>query len=251
MRKLYTFWFWFWFAFIFFSFFPLFVLCIVVPSWQIYAFYLQRIWGKAIIKLAGLPVTVEGQQHLQAKQPYVLAPNHTSYMDIPAVAYAVPHWFVFMGKSDFSKIPAFGYFFSNLHIPVNRQNNRSKYDAFVKSSQAVKEGKSIVIFPQGGINSPNPPQLMPFKEGAFRVAIENQIPIVPITMPYNWKVMPDVKDGQIPPLVYHQLKIVIHKPIPTAGMTMNDLTNLRRQVYETIEATLKHHNPECFEPAQN
>ena len=79
-----------------------------------------------------------------------------------------------------------------------------------------------------------------FKDGAFRVAIEKQIPIVPVTIPYNWIILPD--ENLLPKL--KKLKVVFHRPINTIGMTLEDIDKLKQQTYNTIDAELKRHTNE-------
>jgi 1-acyl-sn-glycerol-3-phosphate acyltransferase len=129
--------------------------------------------------------------------------------------------------------------FKKLHIPVNRSNLKSKYQAVAMAKRMIDTGRSVVFFPEGGIVTKHPPQMMPFKEGAFRTAIEKQIPIVPVSLPYNWIILPD--DGKYH-LRKHCLRIVIHEPIPTAGLSMENLNELRKQAFAVIENELEQSN---------
>jgi 1-acyl-sn-glycerol-3-phosphate acyltransferase len=81
----------------------------------------------------------------------------------------------------------------------------------------------------------NPPQMVPFKDGAFRTAIEKQIPIVPVTIPYNWIILPDQKE-----MILHagKVKVVFHEPIETTGMTLESISLLKRQVFSVIQSEL-------------
>ncbi len=92
-----------------------------------------------------------------------------------------------------------------------------------------------MMFPEGGIITANPPEMAPFKDGPFRVAIEKKVPIVPVTIPYNWIILPD-EDWLIN---WRKAKIVYHQPIETSHLTMDDLENLKRQTFEIIEEELK------------
>lgn len=189
-----------------------------------------------LFKLNFLPVHVEYRFKPNKKQIYVFAPNHTSYLDIPMMMYAVSQFFIFVGKSSISKAPLLGYVYKRMHITVDRSNARSKYGVLEKSKIAIKKRKSVLIFPEGGIVTQNPPQMTPFKEGAFRLAIEEQVPIVPVTMPYNWIVLPD---ETLPFYYHHELKAIFHEPIETLGMTLEDLPKLRQKVFDVLESELK------------
>lgn len=147
----------------------------------------------------------------------------------------------YVGKIEISKIPLFGYMFKRLHIPVDRQNFRSGYNTFNRSKEELDNGKNLVIFPEGGIITTSPPELARFKEGAFRIAIEKQVPIVPVTIPFNWKILPDKKKLRINKSI-HPLRIIVHKPIDTSQMTLDDLDNLKKTTFEIIGQEIKQQN---------
>ena len=96
-----------------------------------------------------------------------------------------------------------------------------------------------MIFPEGGIVSKNMPQMARFKDGAFRLAIEKQIPIVPITIPYNWIWLPD--DGKLL-LHRHENLIIFHDPIKTKDFTIENIGLLKTKVFEVISNELKSRN---------
>ena len=102
--------------------------------------------------------------------------------------------------------------------------------------KAIDEGKSLIIYPEGGMASKNPPHIVGFKDGAFRAAIEKQIPIVPVTIPYNWIILPDQKKM----LLYGGLvKVIFHEPIETKGMTLANTHQLKQNVFTIIDNELK------------
>src|SRR5690606_7735511 len=98
--------------------------------------------------------------------------NHTSFLDIPVVAVAIPGMFHFMAKHELSKIPLFGLFFRTIDIAVPRGNHRGSHKAYQLAAQKINQGGSIMVFPEGGI-LPNAPKLKAFKSGAFRLAFEH------------------------------------------------------------------------------
>lgn len=146
-----------------------------------------------------------------------------------------------MGKNSMEKIPLFGYMYKRMHITVDRQNLKSRYKALNEAAEALEEGKSLTIFPEGGIFTKEPPQLVPFKDGAFRLAIEKQVPIVPVTLPYNWIILPD--DGNL--LIDkkdRRVKAIFHEPIETKGMVIKDIQKLKEHTFSIIEKELKVQN---------
>jgi 1-acyl-sn-glycerol-3-phosphate acyltransferase len=126
--------------------------------------------------------------------------------------------------------------FRNLYIPVERESRKSKYETMIRCYQALDEKKSIAIFPEGTIPRSNNPRLIPFKEGAFRMAIEKQVPIVPVTIPYNYIILPD--NGKFFPK-RHRMKVIIHNPIETKGLTLEDMEELKRKTFSILEEELK------------
>jgi 1-acyl-sn-glycerol-3-phosphate acyltransferase len=150
----------------------------------------------------------------------------------------IPNYYAFIGKSSLRKIPLFGYMFRKLHIQVERESRLKSHRSFLQALSELEKGRSIVVFPEGGILTKQPPQMSPFKDGPFRMAIEKQVPVVPLTFPYNWKVLPD--DGSLL-FTRHPVKAIVHPPIPTTGLSLADVEQLKRQTYQVIEQELKKH----------
>jgi len=127
--------------------------------------------------------------------------------------------------------------YSRLHITVDRAKLRSRYITLVKSLKAIDQGKSLVIFPEGGIVTKYPPAMGEFKDGAFRAAIEKQIPIVPVTIPYNWIILPP--DQFL--LHWKPLKVIFHEPIDPSIYTLKELHLLKEKVKGIIENEIYSH----------
>lgn len=214
--------------------FPFFLLIIPIKRWHGFTANLNRIWAKVYFPLVAIPVKCTFEQPLDPKAQYVFCPNHFSYLDIAIMGYT-PVDFIFVGKSSISKVPLFGYMFKKLHIMVDRSSLKSKYNTFVRACQAIDEGRSLVMFPEGGIVSHHPPKMHKFKDGPFRVAIEKQIAIVPVTIPFNWIILPD--DNRFL-LHHHRNELIFHAPISTKGMSMADLDGLKETLFNTINTEL-------------
>jgi len=195
---------------------------------------LNRIWARATLAFTFLPYSVDVRGDLDPARSYVFCPNHFSFLDIPTMGLN-PIDTIFVGKNDLERIPLFGWMFQKLHITVDRTKLRSKYETYVKALAAIEEGKSLVVYPEGGIYSTNPPEMAGFKDGAFRLAIEKQIPVVPVTIPNNWIILPDdevlVRFGIV--------KVIFHEPIETSGMKTSNLKELKERVYQVIQTELR------------
>ena len=214
-------------------FFPL-LIPILFPKKFRWVGIINRTWARLTFIFNFLPYQVECHVPLNKTKQYIFCPNHFSYLDIPTMGLN-PVNTVFVGKNDMENIPLFGFMYKKLHITVDRSKLKSKYDVFVKSRQAIEEGKSLVFYPEGGIFADHPPEMVRFKDGAFRLAIEKQIPIVPVTIPYNWIVLPPdeflLRQGNV--------KVIFHVPIETKGMDLHDIDVLKTQVFNKIDDELK------------
>ncbi|HEX8549072.1 MAG TPA: lysophospholipid acyltransferase family protein [Cytophagaceae bacterium] len=248
LRTLYKIQVWTCFIVFFLLLYPFFVLFIQRDSWKAKGHFLNKIWAYSVFGYCFLPCEVIFHFKPKKKTPYIYCSNHNSYLDIPSLCYALPGYFKFIGKAALTKVPLFGYMFRNLYIPVDRHNKRSKYETMQMSFQAIDEGRGLAIFPEGTIPKGNHPHMIPFKDGPFRIAIEKKAPIVPVTLPYNWIILPD--DGTYTPN-RHLMKVIVHEPIETTHMTLDDVGALKNKTYNIIRDELKKHFPEKFIETEN
>ena len=223
------------FILIFLLLLPFFLVLIQKKSWHKIALQLNRVWSHVYFILCFIPVQLEWRFKPEKEQLYIFTPNHTSWFDVVIMGF-IPKVFVFVGKVSITKVPVFGYMYRKLHITVDRNSYRDRYKALLRAKQAIAERKCLVMYPEGGIRTKNPPHMAPFKDGAFRIAIEQQIPIVPVTIPYNWIVLPD--DNSL--LVYRRsIKAIFHEPIETKGMTVHQIDQLKEKTYHIIDQELR------------
>lgn len=225
------------FGAVFLLLFPLLMIPIIFPRAHKLVGIINRWWAKLILILSFLPFRVEVRGNLRKDRQYIFCPNHFSYLDIPTMGLN-PVNTLFVGKNDMEKIPLFGFMYRKLHITVDRSKLKSRFETMVKTMQALDEGKSLVLYPEGGIISTSPPNMASFKDGAFRAAIEKQIPIVPVTIPHNWIILPD---GEF--LVHWGLiTVIFHEPIETKGLTLDDISTIKESVRNTIATELLKQN---------
>lgn len=150
-------------------------------------FALARIWAKFILLGMGFYWTIEREQSPKKDQSYMFIANHTSMADIMLMLVSVKNPFVFVGKAELAKIPLFGFFYKRTCILVDRTSEKSRKGVFLRAQKRLKQGVSICIFPEGGVPDDESIILDDFKDGAFRLAINHKIPIVPITFADNKK----------------------------------------------------------------
>lgn len=212
--------------------FPFLLICIWVPGWKKFGRNLQRYWARVYFSLIFLPVKIEKRAKIEKGKSYIFVANHFSYLDIPMMGF-VPGDVLFVGKASIRKAPLFGYYFKSLHIAVDRDRLKSRADTMKRAAESLDAGSSVIFFPEGGIFTSQPPQMIPFKNGAFRLAIEKQIPIIPVTLSYNHLILPD--DGKML-LRRRPAKMILHEALaPTP--TETEVT-LKEKCFEIIQKQL-------------
>lgn len=235
------------FAVTFLLVYPFFLLAIWVPGWWRMGFYTNVVWAKMYFPLVFMRIQIFGRENLRLLQTNcIICVNHFSYLDIPVMA-VLPRPFVFVGKASVAKIPLFGYMFRKLHVPVDRNSRKSRYETYLAGGDALDMGKDLLFFPEGGIISGSAPQMVPFKDGAFRLAIEKQKPILPITLLDNWHNMPD--DSKLMPTP-GLLRMIIHKPILPPQNSVAKIQTLKQKCYDVIDGELQRSYPNLFETAK-
>ena len=210
---------------------PLFFFTAIVKEQKIVA-HLTRYWSKLTLWLSFVFPKVEWEEKLDKKACYIFCPNHVSTLDIPLVLAAIPVPLQYMGKAELGNIPLFGWFYKHNTVIVNRSKIKDAYAAFLKAGEKLDLGLNMCIFPEGGI----PKQevfLKKFKNGPFRLAIEQKRKIVPITMPDNKSMFPQEYYKGKPGIV----RIKVHAAIQEVENI--SIENLKNTVYNTIFEQLK------------
>ncbi len=234
LRYAWAVYFFLWFLAIFIVFLPTFWLLLLHERTYKYAHNLRGIWGRLIMFFSGLRPRTTYEAPLNKNDQYIFVANHFSYLDILSLNVQLRYYFRFLAKSELANIPVFSIFFKTIDISVNRKSLRESVTAFNAASEALSNGDSLGIFPEGGIAN-NVPKMVRFKSGAFRMAIENQVKIVPVTIVDNWKRLPEggFKSGGTP----GKMRMVVHEPIETSDLTDKDLPDLIEKTHSIIQNT--------------
>jgi 1-acyl-sn-glycerol-3-phosphate acyltransferase len=175
--------------------------------------------------------------------PYVIVANHTSYLDIFFMYSILPkHPFVFLGKSELLTYPIISTYFKNLNIPVYRGDKSKAGRSYMLASKAIADGWSLVIFPEGGIPSHQCPKMVPFKDGAFKLAKALNVPIVPLTFTNNYALFSDPTEilGPARPGV---ARLYVNKPISIAQIQEMEVKELRNLGFELVNAPILKEHP--------
>ena len=199
-------------------------------EWYPYFFVFARIWGKATLIASGFYYTVERETKLEKGKSYMFVANHTSVTDILLMLAVVKQPFVFVGKAELAKFPIFGYFYKRTCILVDRANSKSRMAVFERAQKRLNSGLSICIFPEGGVPNDETIVLDEFKDGAFRLAIEHQIAIVPLTFADNKKRFSYTFFSGGPGV----MRVKVHQPILTIGKTLNDKKEIKDETRTVI-----------------
>ncbi|AOW21129.1 lysophospholipid acyltransferase family protein [Urechidicola croceus] len=207
-------------------------LLIVTSRKQWYpAFYkIAHVWGKTILFVMGFKAKIEIDQEIDPYKSYMFCANHTSMIDIMLMLAVVKNPCVFVGKAELGKIPIFGFFFKRTSIMVDRSSSESRKSVFAEAQRRLDSGLSVCIFPEGLVPSDESVVLAPFKNGAFILAIEHQIPMVPMTF-YDCKKRFSYTFFSGSP---GDLRVKIHSFIETKGLELKDKSKLNKLMFDTI-----------------
>jgi len=234
LQFLYRIWFYVLIAVAIFVLFPALVVSISKEKWYPFFFKIARIWAKIILFGMGFTIDLIELESLEKKESYVFIANHSSMIDIMLMFLIIPNNpFVFVGKKELAKIPIFGFFYKRTCILVDRSDPKSRKEVFVQAQKRLKQGLSICIFPEGGVPKASI-VLNNFKDGAFRLAIDHQIPIVPICFYDNKKRFPydSFKGGP------GKLRAKILHFVQTKGTAQENKQNIKesshKQMYQDL-----------------
>ena len=221
--------------------YPAFLVLLSREQWFGTAFSLMRFWAKSLCYIVGIFPSVKYESDSyridpdEIPTPCVFISNHCSYLDILLIYVSIPNYFVCVGKQELDKAPLFRIFFKRMNILVNRKSNVDSHRAYLQAGEKIDKGQSIFIFPEATISSDG--TLIPFKNGAFKLAIDKQVPIVPMVFFNNWKLL---QNGGF--LTAHGrpgvARAVLLKAVETKGMTNADLLPLQEKLKKIIQETL-------------
>ena len=218
------------------------ILMLFIPFWVIgFALFGKKftrtaawtnynILGRIGLGLAFVFLKVRGKKHFDKKRSYVLVSNHQSLLDIFANAVSCPVVSKFLAKAELGRAPIFGYTARSLCILIDRKSVTSRHQSYMNMKNALDEGFSIFIYPEGTRNRSDKP-LRKFYDGAFRLAIETQTPIMVQTLVGTKRLCNPNRLLDLSPGLVH---CYWDPPIETTGMTLDDIPRLKEQVQQTM-----------------
>jgi 1-acyl-sn-glycerol-3-phosphate acyltransferase len=196
---------------------------------------LSHVWAQVLIILFFVRAVIKNKKVIDPDKTYIFVANHLSFLDIPLYALSCRNTFRFLSKAELAKIPVLGYVIKNLYITVDRNDRADRSLSLKKMKQSLDEHISIFLCPEGTRNQTAEP-LLPFKDGAFRLAIESGTPLAVLTI-FNSNVLLNPKRwfSLSPGVVYAEW----HEPIVTTGMKEEDLESLKSTVREIMLSSIR------------
>jgi 1-acyl-sn-glycerol-3-phosphate acyltransferase len=205
------------------------ILCVRDSSGNLAHSIAARFWGRWVLLCSGVKVRVQGLEYILKDRPQIFFCNHNSLMDIPCLQAYLPAQYRWLAKKELFSIPFFGSSMARGgYIPVDRSNPRKAYESMVAAIQHVKSGTSLVIFPEG-TRSPDG-RLQPFKTGGASLAIQAQVPVVPMVIKGTERILPK---GTLR-ITGGPAEIKIGKPITTEGFKPADKFRLSDKIREAM-----------------
>jgi 1-acyl-sn-glycerol-3-phosphate acyltransferase len=195
---------------------------------------LARAWAYCILFVSGVRVRTQGLEKIDLNKPYLIAANHSSYMDTPVILAYVKLQFRFLAKEELFKIPFLGTHLKTAgHVPVPREDPRAAIKTMTQAAENIREKNiSMLIFPEGGRTRDG--NLQPFKEGVAYIAIKAGVPIVPVGITGTRAVIA-MGSGVVRP---GRVTLRVGDPISTEGLILKDRQRLTDQVREQVAALL-------------
>ena len=191
---------------------------------------IARAWARMILRTSMSPVTAHGLERIDLNKAQVFAANHVSSMDVPVVFSELPVQFRIVAKKELFRYPFLGWHLRRSgQIPIDRTSMKATIKGFFGAAEDLRSVMNVMIFPEGRRSRDG--RLQPFFNGAFYLALKAQVPIVPMAIIGTYEMLP-MKAFHIKP---RRLELRVGEPVPTAGLSMQDLPLLSMRVKDAIE----------------
>ena len=201
-----------------------------------WGYYPGKWWAQFIIRILLLPVKVEGRENLVKGQSYVFVANHQGAFDIFLIYGFLSRNFKWMMKRQLRQMPFVGKACESAHhIFVDKRGASKIRETYDRARQTLQGGMSLVVFPEGARSFTG--HMGVFKRGAFMLADDIELPVVPLTINGSFDIMPRTRDMKW--VVWHPLRLTIHKPILPVGKGADNIKYLEQESYKVVMSGLE------------
>lgn len=192
-----------------------------------------KLWSRFVLFILLFPVHVEGREKIHQRTSYVFVPNHQGAFDIFLVYGYLNRNFKWMMKKSLRKIPFVGKACESAgHVFVDKSSPTKIKETIDKAKGSLVDGVSLVVFPEGARSFTG--HMGRFKRGAFQMADDLQLSVVPITIDGSFDIMPRTSKW----IKWHPLRMTIHDPIPPQGSGIENIHRTMKLAYEAVESAL-------------
>lgn len=203
------------------------------PDW--WASFMSRWWARIIIRASLLKVEVHGAENIPSGRSCVFTANHQGAYDIFLVCGFLGVEIRWMLKRSLERIPFLGLACRHAgYIFVDKGNAGKMRATYRRAEEALKDGASVMVFPEGARTLDG--KMKAFRRGAFTLADEMQLPVVPMTINGSFDVLPRQRDGRF--IRRHTLSLTIHKPIYPLSKGSDNIQRLMQESYSAISSSL-------------
>jgi len=188
------------------------------------------IWSYAMCAIVGIRVRVAGREHVRDLPPAIYVSNHLSHLDIPCLFLAIPHPLFFIAKKELRKVPFMGWYMQACGmIFLDRRNKEKAMEGMRQAGQEINKGKNVISFPEGTRSKDG--RLARFKRGTFLLAIESNVPVVPVALKGSYRLLPSgsyyLRSGTV--------HVTIGEPIATDTWTLDQVDDFAVHVRSEVE----------------
>lgn len=222
-------------------FYPFLVVTIVLLKNYALTYKIYRIWAWSICVSIGVIPSIKNKHLIPLDNNFIVVANHSSQLDIVVPYTKFTQHFAFLAKEELKRLPFFNINFKGMNVTVDRKSMASGNTSLVECANKLKQGINLLIFPEG-TRSKKAPTMKPFKAGLFKLAIENQVSIVPLVFLDNHKRLAGGKgpfEGGAGPGIS---RMIVLDPISTTGLTLKDLAALKDKTASLMQEVINSHS---------
>lgn len=212
------------------------VLGCILGNGHFWGYYPGKLWSRLLLWILLIPVKVEGRENLKEGQSYVFVANHQGIFDVFLIYGYLNRNFKWMMKYQLRRVPLVGIACQYAHhIFVDKRGPSKIRKTYDEAREILKEGMSLVVFPEGSRTYTG--HMGFFRRGAFMLADELQLPVVPLTINGSFEIMPRMRDMHF--VNWHPLSLTIHKPIPPKGKGADAEHAAMKEAYDVVMSALE------------